>query len=686
MSQTAENPDTMKRVFSDAAARTREFFSEDSPLKRAEEFGGRPYERRIQQEQMAYAVSEALEENHNLCVEAPTGVGKSFAYLVPAIYHALSVKKAVLITTETINLQEQLANKDLPFLRDLLKLNFSFVIAKGRSNYLCKRRLALARSEHREEYLPFAVSQSELERLADWARDEAKEGSRSEIPFRLDPLLWPCVCCETSTCLSRKCTYFHSCFYWKNRNLWDKADLIVTNHALFFTDLKIRELEHQENCPLPPYSAVIFDEAHTIEDNAADHLGIHINSGSIRYFLNRLYNPKSSRGLLMRPGVDNMNLRGQVTRIHDAAGLFFGQFAESLEKTPEHCMRIPRPGFFQDTLSPLLGELERQMTASLTEEDTEKDAAEHKVELTAQMERCSAYRQEIQSFMNMSEDDHVYWAEGQFQAPAGAKGKSAVTTELQSAPLNVAMLLHQCLFSKKIPVILTSATLAVRDSLDYFVSRVGFSGGEGLILDSPFDYQKQVKLYLTKSMPQPAEKEFNDTAADRIKDFVLKTKGRAFVLFTSYGMLKHCAAKLEYPLSLSGIQVIVHGDSLSRTAMLQEFKRRKHAVIFGATSFWTGVDVPGDALGNVIITKLPFSVPTHPLIAARCDRIKLAGGEPFRDYSIPDAVLKFRQGIGRLIRSKTDTGIIVVLDPRIVSKQYGRTFLSSIPPCPVEYF
>ena len=242
------------------------------------------------------------------------------------------------------------------------------------------------------------------------------------------------------------------------------------------------------------------------------------------------------------------------------------------------------------------------------------------------------------------------------------------------------------LFSKEIPVILTSATLAVNGSLDYFVRRIGFSGGDGLILDSPFDYQKQVRLFLSRSMPLPSERNFNDAAAENIRNFVLRTQGRAFVLFTSYGMLKYCAEKLHRFFLASGIRLLIQGDSLSRSAMLDEFKKGRHSVIFGATSFWTGVDVPGDALSNVIITKLPFSVPRHPLIAARCERIQQEGGNPFRDYSIPDAVLKFRQGIGRLIRSKTDTGIIVVLDPRVLSKQYGRLFLESIPSCPVEYF
>ena len=254
ISQTsAENPQTaksgagsFKRVESNAIAQTKLFFSEDSPLKQSAEHGGRPYEKRIQQEQMAIAVSEALEQNHNLCVEAPTGVGKSFAYLIPAIYHALAIHKPVLISTETINLQEQLVLKDLPFLKKILNLEFTYVIAKGRSNYLCKRRLALAGGNRSQEFFSFPCKPEDLREIQDWA-SRTKDGSRSEIPFRVNPQLWHHVCSETASCSAKKCPYYHQCFYWKQRLLWDKADLVVTNHALFFIDLKIRKLEHQES-------------------------------------------------------------------------------------------------------------------------------------------------------------------------------------------------------------------------------------------------------------------------------------------------------------------------------------------------------------------------------------------------------------------------------------------------------
>lgn len=677
MIMISESGEEISRIVSDAVPRTLEFFSENGPLREAEKYGGQPYERRIQQEEMALRVATALEMRRNLCVEAPTGVGKSFAYLIPAIYHALAMRTPVLITTETINLQEQLVSKDLPLLKKLTDLNFTFVIAKGRGNYLCLRRLSLALGEHRRETLPGGIAQQEVEQLRDWAQS-TKDGSRADISFRLDPLLWTSVCSESASCTGPKCSHYRACFYWKARHQWDKADLIVTNHALFFTDLKMRELEEQETAPLPTSCAVIFDEAHTLEDNAAKHLGIHVNSSSLRFFLNRLFNPLNGRGLLMKPGEHSLTIRGLIARIQEETDLFFQQFETALEHSPEHCFRILRKGLYRDTLSDSLSELENV----LHEYAEEQEEAEFKAEILSHLDKCTAYRESIGSFMEMScGEDHVYWVEGRTSARTGGS-----IVDLNSAPLNVSSLLEGILFSGDVPVVLTSATLAVKGRLDYYTRRTGFANGDTMILDSPFDFRSQVKLYLSKRMPFPHEKEYNEEAAGKISEFVSLTEGRAFVLFTNYSMLRQCAERLHPEFRKNGIVLLEHGESSSRTALLNEFKQSRRAVIFGATSFWTGVDVPGNALSNVIITKLPFAVPSHPLIQARCERIRAEGGDPFSDYSLPDAVLKFRQGVGRLIRSRTDKGIIVILDPRIVTKQYGRLFLNSLPPCPVEYF
>lgn len=664
---------------SNALSATMEFFSYDSPLKKASEHGGRPYEHRKQQIDMALAVAASFEDGKNLCVEAPTGVGKSFAYLVPAIYHAMAVHRPVIVTTETITLQEQLIRKDLPLLKELTGLNFTYAIAVGRGNYLCRKRLSLASGDRKDEFLPTAIFEDDIDKLVMWS-DTTSSGFYGDLPFSVERNVWSFVCSEGASCNGPACRFFRSCFYWNARKEWDKADVLVTNHALFFVDLKIRAVEELESTPLPNHSAIVFDEGQSLEDNAAKHLGMYVASNQIKGFLNRLYNPKNGRGLLVRPGENSLVLRTTVDRLHDLSTVFFDQFAVILENIPDKCLRLRHPGRFEDHLSEALEDLERRLKdyAEDQEEEGQKDFAG---EILAQVERSISFRESIRDFIAMGQSDTVYWIEEKKSPFSGN-----IVIELYSAPLKVAELLHKLLFSRPIPAIVTSATLAVNGSLDYFCKRTGFANGDTLLLDSPFDYKKQVKLYLGKSMPQPTDPKYNESASSAIKEFIEFTAGRAFVLFTNYSMLRKCAEFLDEYFRHSPWKFFRHGDALGRTGMIEEFKKCGNGVIFGASSFWTGVDVPGEALSNVIITKLPFAVPSHPLTEARCELIQKQGGRPFEDYSIPNAVLMFRQGAGRLIRSKSDTGIIVVLDPRIVTKYYGRLFLNSLPECPIVYF
>jgi ATP-dependent DNA helicase DinG len=648
---------------------TANFFEADGPLKNSAQFGGRPYEYRSQQADMAVKVAETLIGRHNLCVEAPTGIGKSFAYLIPLIYYSKISPKPSIVSTETINLQEQLVRKDIPLLQKITGIEFKASLAKGRSNYLCLRRLAMATGNHRDDYLPLASLALEMERISKWA-ESSNDGDRDSIDFRVDPVSWTYVCCEAGNCLGPKCEFFRKCHYWRARREWEEADIVVANHAMFFTDLKIKFVEGQEQNLLPEYSAVVIDEAHTLENNAAEYLGLRINSSGVISFLNRLFNPDNAKGLLMRGGEEALQLREIVANLKDDVMRFFSQFEQYLLEHNETIVRLREPGIFPNPLSGKLSSLQDTLMDYLKIQE-DKD---YRTELESQIQKCDAYAAGIADFINMSFADSVYWIED---------GRSGVT--IQAAPLNISELLQETLFKKSFPVILTSATLTVNKRFDYYRQRVGFMNGPELRLDSPFD-PKQVRVYLPREMPDPSHRDYSAALVEQIPRFISITQGKAFVLFTSYQMLRYCADQLRDFFEQNEINLLIQGEALNRSAMLKEFKKDIHSVIFGTDSFWTGVDVPGEALSHVIVTKFPFAVPTHPLIEARGERLEAEKKNSFMHYSLPEAVLKFRQGVGRLIRSRTDTGIITILDKRVSSKRYGRFFIDSLPAYPVKYF
>jgi ATP-dependent DNA helicase DinG len=652
---------------------TASFFSENTPLLKSGESGGPAYEKRPQQEEMALGVAAAFSEKRNLCVEAPTGVGKSFAYLVPAIYYAMEQKLPVLISTETISLQEQLVEKDLPLLRKIMDEPFTVALAKGRGNYVCMRRLSIIAGEH-AEYLPSDAMRSDAERIALWAQ-ETEDGSMAEIEFPFDRQLWEFICCETGNCSKPKCHFSKRCFYWKARKSWDTADLIVANHAIFFTDLKIKSSENLEMSLLPVYGAVILDEAHTLEDSAAQHLGLHVSSTGLRLCLKRLYDPQKAKGLLMRSGEHPLQLRGAVGELAEAADMFFNKVREFSYDFADSTIRLRKPDFVTDILSEKIGRFQHMLEEYIREQEDEEDA-DLKQELSSMLQRCEYYRLSISDFVAMRLEDHVYWIE--------RSTRNDMNIQLYAAPLNVNEVLQELLFKKDKPVVVTSATLSVEGNLEYYTRRIGFTNGGELVLDTPFDFERQVKIYISKQMPLPDEEGYLAAACDEIENYIRFTHGKAFVLFTSYDTMKKTAEKLRFFFENIGVTLLIQGEGKSRTVMLNEFKQDINSVIFGVASFWMGVDVPGEALSNVIITKLPFAVPSHPLVQARTEKLEREGGRSFMDYQLPEAVLRFRQGVGRLIRKKTDKGIIVILDRRVIAKRYGKIFLDSIPKCPVE--
>ena len=635
-------------------------FSEDGLLAESARRDGRLYEYRSQQREMARSVAEALKDGENLCVEAPTGVGKSFAYLVPLIYRAQTARRPAVVSTETITLQEQLIGRDLPLLKKILNVEFKAVLAKGRRNYLCRRRFSLLSGAERDALLPTPSLVVDLGKLEKSLNSDSGDGTRDGFGFGIDPAVWSMVCSEIGNCAGPKCPFFRNCFYYKARREWESADIIVANHALLFTDLAMRQAGG--GGLLPDYGALLIDEAHTLESNAAEHLGVHLSRLSVVGELQRLYNPDSARGLLMRSGRVFPELRNLAAEARDEAYAFFTPFENWLARKNESAGRLPEDADFPNTLTPAL----LKLASGLSDAAEDEEDAAFKTELGAHLERCRSFVDGIDAITRRTLPEAVYYAEFDH---------SAVT--LHASPLNIAELLRPLLFDQDFPVILCSATLAVRKSFDYFISRTGFVG-RTLLLDSPFS-PDQAALYVPRDMPDPSGDGFNAALAEEIFHYVEMSQGRAFVLFTNYQSLRYCAAALRTRFELRNWRLLVQGEEMNRSQLIRTFREDVSSVLFGTDSFWTGVDVPGEALSNVIITKLPFAQFGHPLIAAREERIRMAGKSSFAEYSLPEAVLKFRQGVGRLIRNRSDRGMVVVLDRRVIAKSYGRVFLESIP-------
>lgn len=683
----------------------------DGPIARA--LGG-DFESRHEQGRMAQGVAQAMEDRSHLVVEAGTGVGKSFAYLVPAILRCLRKGERVVVATNTISLQEQLVEKDIPLLRRVLgeeategltiegrSPTLRVALVKGRGNYLSVRRLKLA-SQRQDKILADRAARESLHAIEDWAY-ATTDGTLSTLPPLARMGVWDKVQSDSGNCMGRRCPTYEQCFYQRARREMEQANLLICNHALFFSDLALRG---QEAGFLPAYDHVILDEAHNVEDVASEHFGLSLAEGRVVHLLNTLYQSRSGKGYLAQLGLLSGDA-GSVERAialveqaHDASRAFFEEVGDLVSRPREESawhrpeagsVRINDEGAVTNVLTPVMRELSLRLKG--LKEAAKVDADRY--ELNAFAIRAEMIAQEAQTLVSRGLGGYVYWAEVGGEESA-FRGSRKVT--LACSPIEVAPLLKERLFSKEFSVVLTSATLSTRrvsagestesseTAFAHTLARLGCEGARTLQLGSPFDFASQMEFYIDpcdvdgpQGQGRGGGRGYAQALSERILKHVKATQGGAFVLFTSFASLNAVAAELAGPLAALGMPLLAQGRDGSRAQILARFRENESSVLLGASSFWQGVDVRGRGLRNVIITKLPFDPPDRPITQARHELMESRGQNPFNEDSLPRAIIRFKQGLGRLIRSKSDRGRVVVLDGRLLTARYAKRFLAALP-------
>lgn len=670
---------TETTTINDISSHLEKFFSRDGIL--SENFES--FEYRSQQKEMAETILNTLESKSHLFIEAPTGIGKSFAYLVPAIYHAKKNQKKVIVSTYTINLQEQLINKDIPFLQKILPIEFKAKILKGRNNYLCPKRLM--RAMESSNVLFETDEQHNLELLYQWSK-RTKDGTRSDIDFALNEEVWNSVCSERGICTHKTCGGDNTnCFYQKAKKELADSDVIVVNHHLFFT--LFDGISEDKDGYLYRNDFVIFDEAHTVEQVATDHIAPSLSREMVKYHLLKLYNHQKKKGFLLT--LPSLHIQAIIQNLLDLNTAFFYRLRRSLfeikeGKPPGLTCRIYEKNIEENLMKEEMDNLLKNLRALRPNCRNE----EQENELNEFILRFSEMNYILDDFLNQKKNDRgsertsefVYWVELSSQKPDS-------NVSICSSPVDISDYFRDNIFRPNNSTILTSATLTINNNFEYFKKRLGGDSVKECRLDSPFDFYRQVKIYIPKDIPVPSKDVstfYEEKLTEWIRYFIGITKGKALVLFTNSSLMKNIGNELKETLASENIQLLIQGGGISRSLLLNHFKSDINSVLFGLDSFWMGVDVPGEALSNLIMTRLPFQVPSHPVVQAKMEFIEQHGGNSFFEYSLPEAILKFRQGIGRLIRHNTDQGIIAILDNRIINKTYGKYFLNSIDECEIE--
>ena len=678
------------------------YFANDGIL--AKEIKG--FEYRKEQEEMAHYIQDAINEDRKIIIEAGTGTGKTLAYLIPAIKWAVVNKKKVIIATNTINLQEQLLLKDIPLAKSIIKEEFSYVLVKGRSNYLCKRffnELSIGRSIDIETFSMEAREQ--IEYILKWG-NKTKSGDKAELPFEVYPDVWELVQSTTELCLGKKCPYRKECFFMKTRMEKMEADILISNHHVFFADLNVRaETDFDsEYLILPRYDMVIFDEAHNIESVARSYFSVEVSKISFTRLLNRIYQKKNKRKkeksalIRVEDTIDEKDLedgqqyiyllntlKEEISILQNIGDEYFDEIRKIYETNTDASIRKSLNNFemtksrFLETLRDKKDIFQSKLADFLTLMmsfnnviDEEKEKNPEVINFNNHLKMFKAYIDNFKFINSFEDDNYIYWLD------INSKRTNVLLT---ATPLNIAEKLSTVLFDNLDRLVFASATIVANGNFDYFKKSLGLDEEDCIecIIKSPFNYDEQMSVYIPTDI-QDSENinAFVTDASKFILDILLKTNGKAFILFTSYTMLNQIYYSVSKKLINKGFEVFLHGDK-PRSQLIKEFKEAENPILFGTTSFWEGVDVQGENLSNVIITKLPFLVPTDPVVSAISKKIEEDGGNSFTDFQLPEAIIKFKQGVGRLIRKKTDSGNIFILDSRILKKRYGSLFINALP-------